>query len=192
MKNIRIFYLKIFIFLVVKFSVYLNRHVFVMSHGQWTTRSGCMPAVSFGGLISSSVQSTGSKPSGSKQRGPGSDCRDEAAESDQVTKKCVFRTIIPDSAIYNQKMLIFSHFSMKTNVVGTHWKCLTEVLPMNTYNICFHGEIRKLFSLNAPVISISGAMRTNNANTKAFDQPAKLQSDLDKCSVKSFLKGQIL
>ena len=31
MKNIRFFYLKIFIFLVVKFSVYLNRHVFVMS-----------------------------------------------------------------------------------------------------------------------------------------------------------------
>ena len=30
MKNIRIFYLKILIFLVVKFSVYLNRPVFVM------------------------------------------------------------------------------------------------------------------------------------------------------------------
>ena len=30
MKNIRPFYPKIFIFLVVKFSVYLNRHVFVM------------------------------------------------------------------------------------------------------------------------------------------------------------------
>ena len=30
MKNIRVFYLKIFIFLVVKFSIYLNRHVFVM------------------------------------------------------------------------------------------------------------------------------------------------------------------
>ena len=30
MKNIRIFHLKIFIFLVVIFSVYLNRHVFVM------------------------------------------------------------------------------------------------------------------------------------------------------------------
>ena len=30
MKNIRIFYLKIFIVLVVKFSVYLNMHVFVM------------------------------------------------------------------------------------------------------------------------------------------------------------------
>ena len=30
MKNIRIFYLKIFIFWVVKFSVYLNRHVFEM------------------------------------------------------------------------------------------------------------------------------------------------------------------
>ena len=30
MKNIRIFYVKIFFFLVVKFSVYLNRYVFVM------------------------------------------------------------------------------------------------------------------------------------------------------------------
>ena len=32
MKNIRIFYLKIFHFLVVKFSVHLNRHVFVMEY----------------------------------------------------------------------------------------------------------------------------------------------------------------
>ena len=31
MKNIRIFYLKIFIVLMVKFSVYLNRYVFVMN-----------------------------------------------------------------------------------------------------------------------------------------------------------------
>ena len=30
MKNIRNFYLKIFIILVGKFSVYLNRHVFIM------------------------------------------------------------------------------------------------------------------------------------------------------------------
>ena len=30
MKNIRIFYLKIFIFWVIKFSVYLNRYVFEM------------------------------------------------------------------------------------------------------------------------------------------------------------------
>ena len=30
MKNIRLFYLKIYIFLVVKFSVYLNRLVFVL------------------------------------------------------------------------------------------------------------------------------------------------------------------
>ena len=32
MKNIRIFYLEIFPFLVVKFSIYLNRRVFVMFH----------------------------------------------------------------------------------------------------------------------------------------------------------------
>ena len=31
MKNIRIFYLEIFPFLVVKFSIYLNRRVFVMA-----------------------------------------------------------------------------------------------------------------------------------------------------------------
>ena len=30
MKNIRVFYLKIFSFLEVKFSIYLNRRVFVM------------------------------------------------------------------------------------------------------------------------------------------------------------------
>ena len=35
MKNIRIFYLKIFLFLVVKFSLYLNRHVFVMVLKKW-------------------------------------------------------------------------------------------------------------------------------------------------------------
>ena len=32
MKNIKVFYLKIFSFLEVKFSIYLNRRVFVMSH----------------------------------------------------------------------------------------------------------------------------------------------------------------
>ena len=30
MNNIRVFYLKIFVFLEVKFSIYLNRRVFVM------------------------------------------------------------------------------------------------------------------------------------------------------------------
>ena len=35
MKNIRIFYLKIFIFLVVKFSVYLHRRVSVMFKGMF-------------------------------------------------------------------------------------------------------------------------------------------------------------
>ena len=34
-KNIRIFYLKMFIFLVVKFSVCLNRYVFVMRASDW-------------------------------------------------------------------------------------------------------------------------------------------------------------
>ena len=37
MKNIRIFYLIFFPFLVVKFSIYLNRHVFVMPSVALTT-----------------------------------------------------------------------------------------------------------------------------------------------------------
>ena len=38
MKNIIVFYLKIFILLVVKFSVYLNRRVFVM----WSIHNPCL------------------------------------------------------------------------------------------------------------------------------------------------------
>ena len=40
MKNIRIFHLKIFIFLVGKFSVYLNRRVFVMDDRSFPYRLG--------------------------------------------------------------------------------------------------------------------------------------------------------
>ena len=32
-------------------------------------------------------------------------------------------------------MYIFSHVSLKIYVVGTHWKCLREALPMSTHNI---------------------------------------------------------
>ena len=37
---------------------------------------------------------------------------------------------------------MFSYFSTKT-CCGYHKKCLGEGLSMNTYNIYFHGEIRK-------------------------------------------------
>ena len=43
--------------------------------------------------------------------------------------------------------------SIKTNVVGTHLKCLAEVLLMRTHNIYFYREIRKnipQFSPNIP------------------------------------------
>ena len=40
MKNIRIFYLKIFHFLVVNFSAYLNKLVFVMYIENFTTKIG--------------------------------------------------------------------------------------------------------------------------------------------------------
>ena len=41
MKNVRIFYLKIFLFLVVKFSIYLNGRIFVMGrlHNMFSWRN---------------------------------------------------------------------------------------------------------------------------------------------------------
>ena len=42
MKNIIIFSLKIFIFLVVNFSVYLNRHVFVMLIHSFVSSTGTL------------------------------------------------------------------------------------------------------------------------------------------------------
>ena len=45
-----------------------------------------------------------------------------------------------------QKYYYFSYFSTKTYVVGTHNKRLGEALLMSTHNICFHGEIRKIFT----------------------------------------------
>ena len=39
--------------------------------------------------------------------------------------------------------LVF-YFSMKTYIVGAHWKSLIEAIPVNNHNVCFHGEIRKI------------------------------------------------
>ena len=45
-----------------------------------------------------------------------------------------------------QKYCYFSYFSTKIYVVGTHQKCLGEALLIGTHNICFHMEIRKIFT----------------------------------------------
>ena len=45
-----------------------------------------------------------------------------------------------------QNCQYFSYFSIKTCVVGTHWKHLSVALLMSTHNICCHREIRKLLS----------------------------------------------
>ena len=41
----------------------------------------------------------------------------------------------------------FSYFSIKTYVVGTHWKRLVEALPMSTHNICFYGELENYYPI---------------------------------------------
>ena len=58
---------------------------------------------------------------------------------------------------------------MKTNAVGTHEKHFTKALLMNTYNIYFHGEIRKNIYLDVPLIwryayEILGGVRLNMNN----------------------------
>ena len=56
---------------------------------------------------------------------------------------------------------VVSYFSKKTYVVGTHYKCLSEVLLRSTHNLCFCGEIsprkHKLWVLirNASVLLMS-------------------------------------
>ena len=50
-----------------------------------------------------------------------------------------------------QKYFYFSYFSMKTYVMGTHKKRLAEALLMSTHNICFLGEIRKIFTGYPPL-----------------------------------------
>ena len=50
---------------------------------------------------------------------------------------------------------------MKTNVVGSHQKCLSEALLMSTHNICFNGKLTKvsiIFYNNKKTHTLSGAM----------------------------------
>ena len=49
-----------------------------------------------------------------------------------------------------QKYGYFSYFSMKT-CCGTHQKRLAEALLMSTHSICFHGEIRKIYTRYPPL-----------------------------------------
>ena len=34
---------------------------------------------------------------------------------------------------------------MFTYIVGTLWNHITKMISENTHNVCFHGEIRKIF-----------------------------------------------
>ena len=36
-----------------------------------------------------------------------------------------------------KKLMVKNSFIEKTYVVGTHWNCLKETIPMYTYNICY-------------------------------------------------------
>ena len=36
-------------------------------------------------------------------------------------------------------------FSMKTYIVGIHWNCLIETIPMSTHNICVDEDVVIIF-----------------------------------------------
>ena len=48
---------------------------------------------------------------------------------------------------------------MKTYVLGTHQKCLREVLLISTHNICFRRQTRKISNILTVKIALSGAMQ---------------------------------
>ena len=89
----------------------------------------------------------------------------------RVNKPSMFKLLMFDCILKNQNLTHSSRkgaFStksfwyffispQKTYVVGTHCKHLTDVLIVSTHNICFPGEIRKIFS---PYPLLSGAMIT--------------------------------
>ena len=54
----------------------------------------------------------------------------------------------------SEKFWYLSYFSMKTYVVGTHYRRLDEALLMSTHNICFRWEIRK-FLCGYPFLSVA-------------------------------------
>ena len=37
-------------------------------------------------------------------------------------------------------MAIFAFICTKTYLVGTHWNCLSEAIPMSAYKICFSAK----------------------------------------------------
>ena len=51
-----------------------------------------------------------------------------------------------DKMLFSIQKYWFFYFSIKTYVESTHYKRLAEALLMSTHNICFHGEIRQIFT----------------------------------------------
>ena len=81
---------------------------------------------------------------------------------------------------------IFSYFSMKTYVVGTHSKHLAEALWLSTHNICFRGksEKKKHYLDTHPNLELWSPLRRW--------YQCKLTPDDIMCRTQSTLPGQFL
>ena len=43
--------------------------------------------------------------------------------------------------MFSFQIIFFLIFTLKHNIVGMHWNCLNEAIPMHTHNICIHAEV---------------------------------------------------
>ena len=56
-----------------------------------------------------------------------------------------------------KKHLVKNSFIEKTYVVGTHWNCLVEAIPMWIYNICYWKQGKLFGNLLPSIMSIDSA-----------------------------------
>ena len=57
-------------------------------------------------------------------------------------------------------LIIYSYFSMKTNVVTPHKNCLSEMILLNGQKICFSGKIWKIIAKLSLLPLLPGALKT--------------------------------
>ena len=66
---------------------------------------------------------------------------------------------------------IFSCFSMKTYVVGTHQKHLDEMLLMSMHNTCFCGKIRNISGPSCSKLTtslVNDSLKFTSSDTQIF------------------------
>ena len=96
-----------------------------------------------------------------------------------------------------KKYWYFSYLSMKTYIVGTHWNCLNEAIPMTTHNICFHGDffnrdIPHTYSFERPKLQIVAQNILSNTYNVVNPSPAEPRYTLPLQTVQIQISWQLI